>query len=217
MKIKVAIADDHALFRKGLISLMHDFDDLEIVFEAEDGKDLMGKLKQAAPDVILMDLEMPHMDGIEATKKIIKEYPDVKIIILSMHDEEKYIIHLIEAGASGYLLKSAPPEEVEGAIKSVVDKGHFLNDHTSKVMMDHLKFKHQSPKNVKLGVDISKREKDVLQLICHEMTTPEIADHLCISTRTVEWHRQNLLDKTGAKNTAGLVVFAIKHELFDAK
>lgn len=212
--IKIAIADDHSLFRKGLMALMNDFEGFEVIFEAENGHDLIKKLKSELPDLILMDLMMPGMDGIEATKQIVNSFPSVKIIILSMHDDEKYIIHLIEVGAVGYLLKNAPPEEVEAAIRSAYDKGHFFNDHTSQVMMEHLKTKRKAPKNVKLSIEISKREQDVLLLICQEMTTVEMADHLCISTRTVEWHRQNLLDKIGAKNTAGLVIFAIKNGLF---
>ena len=215
--IKIAIADDHALFRKGLIALISDFGGIEVLFEAENGKALIEQLKEHQPDIVLMDLVMPEMDGIEATKHIEEHFPSVKVIVLSMHDEEKYIIHLIESGAAGYLLKNAPPDEVEAAIHAVYTKGHFLNDYTSQMMITHLKNKHQAPQNVSLKINISKREMDVLQLICQEMTTPEIADHLCISTRTVEWHRQNLLEKTGVKNIAGLVVFAIKNDLFQLK
>lgn len=217
MPVRVAIADDHVLFRKGLITILELDDDLEVMYDADNGEELIKKLEAQVPEVILMDLKMPVMDGMEATKLIKAKYPEVKILILSMYDEEKFIIHCLELGANGYLLKNTDPDEVVKAIHTVVEKDFYFNNHISTVMLKGLNQKTRAKGKPQFdnSVELTKREREILELICKELTTPEMAEKLFISNRTVEGHRKNLLEKTGAKNTAGLVVFALKNELVE--
>lgn len=217
MPVRVAIADDHVLFRKGLITILELDDDLEVIYDADNGEELIKKLEAQVPEVILMDLKMPVMDGMEATKLIKAKYPEVKILILSMYDEEKFIIHCLELGANGYLLKNTDPDEVVKAIHTVVEKDFYFNNHISTVMLKGLNQKTRAKGKPQFdnSVELTKREREILELICKELTTPEMAEKLFISNRTVEGHRKNLLEKTGAKNTAGLVVFALKNELVE--
>ena len=164
------------------------------------------------PDVILLDLRMPVMDGVEAQQKIRKLYPDIKVIIVTMEDDEQYILHLINEGVNGYLLKNADPDEVELAIQKVVEKGFYFSEDISKLVMKGLVSKDKHDMSIVL--DLNEREVEILKLICKEFTAAEIADKLNLSVRTIEGYRQKLLEKSGAKNMAGLVVFAIKHNLF---
>lgn len=214
--ISIVIADDQTLFRQGISKLINDISHIEVLQEVEDGQELMQLLENSTqhPDVILMDLNMPRLNGIDATAQIHQQYPDIKIIVLSVYDEEQFIVRMIEQGADGYLLKNAGIDEVEKAINDVMANGFHFND-----MMIEAMRKGTLVKDRKLSFDrvvhLSKREEEVLKLICREMTTTEIAETLFISTRTVDGHRQNLLDKTGARNTAGLVLYAIKHKVLD--
>ncbi|MEZ5016142.1 MAG: response regulator transcription factor [Flavipsychrobacter sp.] len=214
--INVVIADDQTLFRQGISKLINDISHIEVLQEVEDGQELVQFLEKTTqlPDVILMDLNMPRLNGIDATAQIHQQYPDIKIIVLSVYDEEQFIVRMIEQGADGYLLKNAGIDEVEKAINDVMANGFHFND-----MMIEAMRKGALVKDKKLSFDrvvhLSKREEEVLKLICQEMTTTEIAETLYISTRTVDGHRQNLLDKTGARNTAGLVLYAIKHKVLD--
>jgi DNA-binding NarL/FixJ family response regulator len=212
--IKLAVADDQHLFRKGLISLIDEFDELNVVIEAENGKDLLEKLKNKKPDVILLDVEMPLMDGIETTENIRQKYPDIKILILTMHNEEGIILHLIEKGAHGFLLKDNPIETVVDAIYAVIENGFFFNDRVSKVMVKGL-MKNNLIKPSFNQVSLSKREIEVIRLICREHTNKEIADKLFISPRTVDGHREKILQKTKARNVAGIVMYAVENGLLD--
>ncbi|EAY24623.1 response regulator transcription factor [Microscilla marina] len=217
MPVKVAIADDHVLFRKGLVTILELDDNIEVVYGADNGKELIDKVDAQPPDVILMDLKMPVMDGMEATKIIKAKYPEVKVLVLSMYDEEKFIIHCLELGANGYLLKNTDPDELVHAIGTVMAKDFYFNNHISTVMLKGLNQKKRAKGKPQFenSIELTKREQEVLELICKELTTPEMAEKLFISNRTVEGHRKNLLEKTGAKNTAGLVVFALKNELVE--
>jgi DNA-binding NarL/FixJ family response regulator len=212
--IKLAVADDQQLFRKGLVSLIDEFDDLSVVIEASNGKDLLEKLKVKTPDVILLDFEMPEMDGIEATDIIRKKYPGIKILILTLHNEEEIILHLVEKGAHGFLLKDNPIDVVVDAIYAVIDNGYFFNDRVSKAMVNGLVRNQQIRPNF-VRADLSTREIEVLKLICKEHTNKEIAEKLFISVRTVDGHREKILYKTKARNVVGMVMYAMKHGLLD--
>lgn len=216
--IKLGIVDDQILFLKGLKMLVNNFKDIELVLEAFNGNDLLNALKDCQPDVLLMDLKMPGMDGIEATRKVRELYPDIKIILLSMHNDEQLIAHLMKIGANGYLVKNEQPAIVEAAIHTVMEKGFYFNDYVSKAMMSSMQKanrKFNPEASLHDRVDFTKRELEVLNLICKEHTTTEVAKQLFISQRTVETHRKNLLEKSGVRNMAGLVVFAMKNGLVD--
>ncbi len=207
--IRLALADDQVLFRKGLAMLLQDMADAQVVLECANGAELLTELARTPVDIVLLDLQMPVLDGIETTKRIKQDFPQVKVIILSTHDEDKFIAHLMELGANGYMLKTAEPDEIDTAIRSVAANGFYFSELVSRVMLHGL-VKKKQVKPVFNEVDpLSERELDVLRGICQELTTAEIAAKLFVSPRTVDFHRNNLLLKTGAKNAAGLVVYAI--------
>jgi len=212
--IRIAVVDDHSLFRKGLISILQQVADFEVVMEATNGQEFIDKLPSTQVDVVLMDIQMPQLDGTKATEIIRQKFPEVKVIILSMHDEDKYILHLMEIGANGYLLKDNDPEEVEKAIRKVIETDIYFSDFVSKVMMRKITRKTQQDKKIfNYKTDLSDREIEVLKLICEGLTTAETGDRLALSPRTVEGHRLRMIEKLGVKNTAGLVAFAIKNQL----
>jgi two-component system response regulator DegU len=212
-KIKVVIADDHKLFRKGIIALLSDLDFIGEIEEAANGAELLELLAnmKILPDVILLDLRMPVMDGVEAQQKIGKLYPDIKVIILTMEDDKQYILHLINEGVNGYLLKNADTDEMEKSIQKVIEQGFYFSEDISKLVMKSLIRKDKN--DTAINFDFNERELQILELICKEFTTAEIADKLCLSDRTIEGYRQKLIDKANVKNIAGLVVFAVKHNL----
>ncbi|MDN5202898.1 response regulator transcription factor [Fulvivirgaceae bacterium BMA10] len=216
-KIKLIIADDHELFRRGITAILEDIPEMEVIDQAENGEHLMEILETKQPDVILMDIKMPVMDGIECTKLIIAKYPEIKVIMLTMHDDEKFITHLVDMGANGYLLKNAEIDEVENAIKTVMMKGFYFNREISEIVLNGLinkRSKHKIRKDTE-NITLSDREYEVLELICQGFTNAEIGRKLFLSQRTVEGYRYKLLDKVGVKNTAGLVRFALKNGLVD--
>lgn len=215
--IKLAITDDQVLFVKGLRLLMNSFDNIEIIIEAHNGQELLDALQNQQPDVILMDLKMPVMDGLEATEKVKASYPDIKIILLTTYNEERLINHMMKVGANGYLLKNEEPEILKAAIESVYEKEFYFSDYVSKALLKGMQQKQTEVRPWK-GTDqteLTKREVEVLQLICQEYTSSEIADQLYISPRTVENHRKSLLSKTGVRNTAGLIIFAIRNQIVE--
>ena len=210
--IKVGLVDDEGLFRRGLKALLSEYDDIDIILEAEDGQHLLDLLEVAEkPEILLLDLQMPRLSGVETTKLLQKKYPEISIIILTTHFSKGYIIKMIEMGAASYLPKNSEPEEVYQTITEVFKKAYSYNEHVMAVIRENLQKKIKN-KNL-IEVEISKREKEVLQLICNQFTTSEIAERLYISPRTVDGHRNKLLDKTGARNTAGLVVFALENNM----
>lgn len=216
--IKLAIADDQVMFLKGLRMILSTFENVEIVIEAYNGQELLDALETTMPDVILMDLKMPVMDGLEATKAIKAAYPGLKIILLTMFDDERLINHLMKSGANGYLLKNEEPGVLQEAIHAVLEKDYYFNEYVSKALLKGLpalKGELQSQLDLSSRLGLTKRELEVLDLICKELTTAEMAERLYISERTVEGHRKNLLEKTGVRNTAGLVLFAIRNRLVD--
>lgn len=217
-KIRIAIVDDQQLFRQGLAALINDEEELELVMEAETAKELLDKLKQtdALPGVLLMDMKLPDLNGAELNVILHKEFPAVKVIVVSMFDQERFIYRMIEAGACGYLAKNCDKRELITAITTTVKSGFYFNYSTMKAMRNAALYKSQSVRNINnIPIELTEREEDVLKLICAENTNAEIAGKLFLSTRTVEGHRNNLLLKTGCKNTAGLVVFAMRNGLFE--
>lgn len=211
--IQLGLVDDHNLFREGIKSLLDKISEVNLVLEAVNGKDLFTKLKNDVPDVILLDLEMEEMNGVDATLKLQEEYPDVKILILTMHKEERMISYLMEIGANGYLLKDTTREELEEAIKTVHKKGFYFNQFVSQALLKGLKNKSGKPLTIGKDYHLTAREIEVLELIAKEFTTAEMADELFLSVRTIEGHRKNLISKLGVKNTAGLLIKAIKEKL----
>lgn len=213
----IALADDEQLFRKGISMLLNDFEGMELAFEAANGQELIDQLAATAtpPDVLLLDLNMPVLDGVETAKLIQKSYPDLKFIILSSYYSKAFIVKMIELGAAAYLVKNSTPEEMEQTIREVAEKGFYYDANVMGVIRENMIAKTRPPARISFRTEISNREQEVLQLICEEMTTPEIAQKLFISPRTVHGHRNNLLAKLDCKNTAGLVVVAIQEELVD--
>lgn len=214
-RIKVALADDHGLFREGLKSILTRLEEVEVVIEAANGKELLEAMAQVTPDVLLLDLEMPVMDGVEACKKIREKSTEVKILVLTMHEEERMTAHLMEVGANGYLLKNTRKDELLNAIQTVHDTGMYSTDRVTTALLKSLK--QRSRKVTGLGaVQLTRREQEVLALIAEEFTNSEIGEKLFISEKTVDGHRMNLLSKLGVKNTAGLILKAVRLGLISA-
>jgi DNA-binding NarL/FixJ family response regulator len=215
---RIAIVDDQLLFRQGLAALIAGVKNFELVLEAASGKELEDLLKQAAilPDILLMDMKLPDTTGMELNAMVQKEYPSVRVIVVSMYEQERLIYRMIEAGACGYLAKNCDKQELINAIETTLKSGFYFNYNTMKVMRNAGVYKNQVLHNINnIPIELTQREEEVLKLICREFTNAEIATQLFLSTRTVDGHRNNLLMKTGCKNTAGLVVFAIRNSLFE--
>jgi DNA-binding NarL/FixJ family response regulator len=209
--IRVAIADDHEIFRKGLRIILNEIDELKVIGEAQNGHELFEILKHHEVDVVLMDIRMPVMDGIEATKKLVEKYPHIKVIALTMFEEISYFNQMVEAGANGFLLKKTNKDELYRAILQVMqDETYFSEEFISNVN------KTQKPKSRISGIELTEREQEVLDMICKGMSNTEISKFLGLSARTVDGHRAHLLEKTGAKNSPHLVMFAIKNGLIQA-
>ena len=208
---KIAVADDEALFRKGLDMLINNHEQFTTHIMASDGKDLLDQLHASNndfPDVLLCDLEMPNIDGVEVTKRVSEKFPVIRIIILSSHYESALILKMIEIGASAFMPKDEETDEFYKIIINVVEKGFHYNDFVVKLIREKMLYGSKS-KIVDLVV-LTRREKEILSLICEQKTNKEIGQELFISTRTVEGHRNKLLDKTNSKNTAGLIIYAIE-------
>ena len=186
--------------------------------EAETGKELLDKLTQTSslPEILLMDMKLPDMNGLELNEVLQKNYPSIKVIVVSMYDQERFIYRMIEAGACGYLIKNCDKQELVTAINTTSKAGFYFNYSTMMAMRNAATYKNQTLRNINnIPIELTEREEEVLKLICREFTNAEIAAHLFLSVRTVEGHRNNLLMKTGCKNTAGLVVFAVRYGMFE--
>jgi DNA-binding NarL/FixJ family response regulator len=207
--IKVALVDDQQLFRAGINSLLKEYDDFNVMLEATNGKDFIDQLKRHKPHVVLLDIEMPEMNGIDTTVFLNANYPEIKIIILTMHNEEEFVFDLISKGAHGFLPKDRSVEEVANAIYSVIDKGKYYNDEITDIMVKGSK---GLLKDLQLK-SLNEREIEIIKMICKQKTTKEMADALNISVRTMENYRTAILDKTDAKNLAGVVLYALKNKI----
>ncbi|WP_183559334.1 response regulator transcription factor [Mucilaginibacter sp. SP1R1] len=210
-KIRIAIADDSTIFRDGLKVCLNQDDNLEVVLEAGNGAELLEGLQKNIADVILMDLKMPVMDGMEATREVKKKYKDIKVIAVTMYGDDNFVIHLMENGANGYLLKNADPPEIGKAIHAVHQNGYYFNDIVSTALLKKLVIKGNVKPSFNTNIEFSERELEVLNLICNEKTTVEIGKEIFLSPRSVEGIRQRLIEKIGVRNTAGLVMFAVKN------
>ncbi|HMD00132.1 MAG TPA: response regulator transcription factor [Ferruginibacter sp.] len=214
-EIKVAIADDHQIFRKGVILSMRPYTNIKFVMEADNGEDLLSKIPDTMPDVVLCDLKMPVKDGIDTTKVITKTYPNIRVIILTMYEDERFVGHLMDCGAAGYLLKSTEPAEIKRAITDVMRTGFYLNPFVNKVLIKKNYSKQKFNPTLTSEVVLSEREKEVLTLVCMEFTAAEIAQKMDISARTVEAIKDRLMERFGVKNSVGLVFYAMKNSLID--
>ena len=214
-QIRVAIADDHKIFRKGVILSLRSYTNIKFVQEAENGEELLNGIVEAQPDLVLMDLRMPTKDGIETTKVLSKSYPDIKVLVLTMYEDERFVSHLMENGANGYLLKSADPSEIKKAILEVMTKGYYLNNFVNRVLLKKSHARGKSIPSLNNEVVLNEKEKEVIRLLCMEFTATEIAQKMEISPRTVEAIKDRLMERFGTKNTAGLVFFAVKNNLID--
>lgn len=212
--IKIIIADDHQLFIDGIKSIIKSIKNLEISAEVKNGKQLLDCLSKHLCDVILMDINMPDMDGIEATKEVKKLYPNIKIIMLTMYSSRDYIEKLLRVGADGYILKNTGKEELQKAIETVHQGESYFSAEVTERIMEGLQKKKSTERN-SFTVELTEREIDVLKLIVQELTTSEIAEKLFISTHTVETHRKNLISKLNVRNIAGLVKYAMQNGLVD--
>src|SRR6201990_1662244 len=213
--IKVAIADDHKIFRKGVILSLRPYNAIKFVQEAENGQELLDGLAASEPDVVLMDLRMPLKDGIETTKVIARQYPNIHVIALTMYEDERFVSHMMEIGANGYLLKSADPAEIKKAIMEVMSKGYYLNNFVNRILLKKSHARQKVVPTLNNEITLSERERDVIKYICMEFTAHEIAQKLEVSPRTVEAIKDRLMERFGAKNKAGLVFFAVKNNLID--
>lgn len=214
-KIKVIIADDHALFRTGVKTSLSFYKDIEFLGEAENGMQLLNLVKFLKPDIILLDIQMPIMDGIATLPEVKKILPDVKIIMLTMNDDVSMISRLMEIGANSYLTKNSDSETIYLAIKTCYENEFYFNEYTNKAMLAGLRNKKADANPFADEADLSEKEKNVLKLMCEEKSTKEIADMVDISPRTVEAIRDRLKIKTGAKTTAGLILYAVKHGIVE--
>jgi DNA-binding NarL/FixJ family response regulator len=212
MKYKVMLVDDHKLFRKGLRMLIDALNRFEVAGEASNGIEFLNLLDQGRPDIVMLDIAMPEMDGIEAARLALMKYPDLKIITLSMFGEQDYYFKMVDAGVKGFLLKNSDFSEVKMALETVMEGGNYFSRELLMNLVNSLK---NSPEELTPDSPLSDREKEIILLICKGMSTQEIADSLCLSKRTVDSHRANILLKTGCRNTASLVVYAIKEKLVE--
>ncbi|MBU0766044.1 MAG: response regulator transcription factor [Bacteroidetes bacterium] len=211
-KIPIIIVDDHEIFRNGLAMVINRLKYTEIVGEASNGQEFLELIESTVCDIVFMDIEMPVMNGIEATSRAKEKYPDLKIIALSMFGEEEYLQNMLDAGVSGFLLKNINKTDIDRAIRMISEgKNYFSEELLSFFTKRYISDRKSDHIETKLTI----RELEVLQLIAKGLTDQEIADKLFISQRTVNGHRANLISKTGSKNTVNLLIYAIKNKLVD--
>jgi len=215
--IKIFLADDHTIVRQGLAKLLEAESDLEVIGEAEDGREAVNKVQKLKPDIVIMDIAMPLLNGIEATRQIKKMLPQTKVIILSMHSHDRYISELISLGASGYLLKDSTGGEIIKAISAAVKGDVYLSPTISRrVIDDYLTLKKTSSRE-DLYTKLSNREREVFQMIAEGRSTKEVSDILCVSPSTVKTHRANIMEKLKIENISQLIQFAIRLGIVDVQ
>ena len=215
--VKILLVDDHEMIRVGIRAYLETEEKYEIVGEASNGLEALEKIKNNKIDLVIMDINMDDMDGVSCTQELTKLYPDAKVLALTMLSKNLYIKQMMNAGAAGYLLKNSGESELKKAIDIIAGGGTYFSEEVTTIIMANLaKRKARAPKRSKHMVEtpLTPRETEVLELIVKEYTNKEIADSLFIGMRTVDAHKRNLIEKTGAKNTAGLVMYAVNRQLF---
>jgi two-component system response regulator NreC len=215
--IKVVLADDHTIVRKGLRSLLDAEVDMDVIGEAGDGKEAIELVGQLKPHIVVMDIGMPVLNGLEATRRIIKKHPDTKVLILTMHTNEEYVFEILQAGASGYIIKKAAPTELVAAIRAVKQGESFLSPSISKKVIEEYLQRAGEEKREDAFDLLTDREREVLQLIAEGLSTREIAEKLFISTKTVETHRMHVMEKLDLHGTADLTRYAIRKGIVDSE
>ena len=212
-KIQVAVADDHTLMRKALAKLISSFESYAVLFEADNGKEVKDQLSNhVIPDIVLLDVNMPGLDGYETAKWIYKNYPQVKVLALSMFSDENIIIRMLRLGAKGYIMKNVEPEELKLALDSIIKKDFYLSDYISGKIISGL---HRDIDHPEEPVVLNDKEKEFLQLVCSELTYKDIAVKMFVSPRTVDDYRNSLFEKLKVKTRVGLVMYAIRNGLVD--
>lgn len=213
-QITVGVAEDQQIFRKGLVLLLNSFENITVTQEANDGSVLLDLMAENCPDVVILDYSMPIMGGIETCKQIRKRFEGVKVLILSMYDDENFVETAIENGANGYLSKDDDLSEIESAIQGILKNNYYLNDRVSKVFIDSLmKQGKLNPKFANNTIEFTPDELRVLHLISQENTTQQIADTMNKSIRTIEKYRTRMMEKVGAQNSIGLIMYAVKNNI----
>ncbi|HEY8660014.1 MAG TPA: response regulator transcription factor [Hanamia sp.] len=215
--IKIAIADDHKIFRDGIKMALSPKENLKMIWEAEDGKDLMHKMTIKKPDVLLMDIRMPEIDGINAIEMLRKEYDDLKIIVLSMYDDQQMISKMMEMGANAYLTKTTDPDEIYEAILTCMNEDFYFNQLVNNAVMGKLMQKKNVRKHYgsQIPISFSEKELKILQLLGEDKTTDEISKIIFLSPRTIETIRQNMKNKVGAKTIGGLIMYGMRNKMIE--
>jgi DNA-binding NarL/FixJ family response regulator len=213
--IRLAIADDHKIFRDGIRMALKNRDFIKVIWEADDGKDMMHKLRIKTPDILLMDIRMPEVDGVHALQMIRKEYEEVKIIILSMYDDKETITKVMEHGANAFLTKTTDPDEIYKAIISCMNEDFYFNDLVNSAVLLKLQQKKTVRRFYPTAIKFNEKELKILKLISEDKTTEEISEQVFLSPRTVETIRQNMKTKVGAKTIAGLLMYAMRNKLLE--
>lgn len=212
--LRIGLVDDHRLFRKSLALLVDTIEGAEVVLQAGNGKELFEQLESVSLDLVLLDIQMPEMDGYETCKLLRKNYPDIKILIISQLTTKESIHKVMELGANGFYSKDAEPEKLEKAIKSIKEKEYFFDEDLAVVIREAILWEKRLPTNrLTAPISISHREMEVIRLACKELTSDEIADRLCINVRTVETHRKRIMEKTNTKNFIGVILYVLRNGL----
>ncbi len=212
-KTTIIIVDDHKIFRDGLIMLLNNFDFVSLIGQAANGEEFLDLIKTEAPDIVLMDINMPQMNGIEATKQAVQKYPDIKVIALTSFADDDYIEQMIAAGVEGYMLKRSDIDDFEKAIKKVAGGGSYFSPEIIKVISRNLYKDKERKTGERMLANFTSREKEILNLICKGLNNEQIADQLHLSPKTVEKHKSHLFQKTQTFNTVNLVIYAFRNQL----
>jgi DNA-binding NarL/FixJ family response regulator len=212
-KIRVLLADDHAILREGVRALLGYYPDVEVVGEAQDGEQAVSLVAELSPDIVLMDIAMPSMNGIEATRRIHQDYPATRVVILTQHEDWRYVLPLLQAGASGYVLKRALGADLISALRTVARGETFLYPAVATIIVDEIH--RQAEASAPSTEPLTPRETEILQHVARGQTNPQIAASLSLSVKTVEWHRANLMNKLDAHSAADLVRHAIQQGLVE--